>query len=78
MKEHMLSEGVKKVAVLYLQVPYGEEMAKYFEQDFKSSGGEVMLESYPKGISDFKPLLQRLQGYENLYLISYAEDAVLV
>ena len=77
MKEHMVSQGVKKVAVLYIQVPYGEEMAKYFEQEFKSDG-EVLLESYPKGIMDFKPLLQRLQGYDEIYLISYVEDAVLI
>lgn len=77
MKEHMVAEGVKKVAVLYIQVPYGEEMAKQFEQQFKTEG-EVFLESYPKGIMDFKPLLQRLQEYDNIYLISYVEDAVLI
>jgi branched-chain amino acid transport system substrate-binding protein len=78
MKEHLLSQGVKKVAVLYIQLPYGEEMAKYFEQEFKSSGGEAVLESYPKGVLDFKPLLQRFQSFDNVYLISYVEDAVLI
>jgi branched-chain amino acid transport system substrate-binding protein len=78
MKEHILSQGIKRVAVLYIQLPYGEEMAQYFEQEFKSSGGEVVLESYPKGILDFKPLLQRFQGVDSIYLISYVEDAVLI
>jgi ABC-type branched-subunit amino acid transport system substrate-binding protein len=78
MKEYMLSSGIKRVGVLFIQVQYGEEMARYFEGQFRAAGGEVFSAGYRKGITDFRPLLQRMRGFDNLYLITYVEDAALL
>jgi len=78
MKDYVQSLGIKKIGVLYIQVPYGEEMANYFAQAFKESGGQVTIEGYPVETLDFKPLLLRMQGFDRLYIVSYIEDATLL
>lgn len=78
MKEYIVSQGIQSVGVLYIQVPYGEEMAKHFEKVFQQSGGKIALEAYRKDVVNFKPLLQRLQAFDNLYIISYVDDAALI
>ncbi len=78
MKEYVLSLGIRRVGVLFIKLPYGEEMASVFKKDFGASGGEAVLEGYPKTTLDFRPLLQRMRGFTDIYLISYVEDAALL
>lgn len=78
MKNHILSRGIRRIAILHLQVPYGEEMASAFAEEFRESGGEVQVESYRENSVDFRPLLQRVREFEAIYLISYIEDAALI
>lgn len=78
MKTHLMSVGVKRVAVLFIQVQYGEEMARAFEHDFRAAGGEVQLEGYRRETVDFKPLLRRVASFDTVYLISYVDDAAVL
>jgi len=78
MAEHMINEGINDVAVLYIEVPYGKEMATYFKNAFEQAGGRITVEGYPKDTFDFTPLLQRSKRHQAIYIISYIEDAALL
>jgi ABC-type branched-subunit amino acid transport system substrate-binding protein len=78
MKEYVLSLGIRRVGVLFIKLPYGDEMASEFKREFSNSGGEAVLEGYPTTTLDFRPLLQRMRGFTDIYLISYVEDAALL
>jgi len=78
MLEYMKSEGITRVGVIFLRVPYGEELADYFQDQATSAGMVVATEGYPEATTDFAPLLRRLSEFENIYVVSYLEDAALI
>jgi branched-chain amino acid transport system substrate-binding protein len=75
--EHMVSLGVKKMAIVYVDEPFPAGLAKYTKSLAEEKGVEVVLyEKYSKGTKDFTVLLQkvRMSKPDSFYASAYMDD----
>ena len=73
--------GLAKVAILYVDNPYGQSTEKGIETIATSAGLQIVLKSgYPADITDASPLVTKLQqsGAQVLFPVSYISDAELI
>lgn len=71
------SLGIKKVAVLYINLDYGVGINQVFTDKFKGLGGSVVYDDgYAQGATDFRTQLQKVKesGAEALYLPGYYQE----
>lgn len=61
----MANQGVKTVALAYLDEPFPASQAEAFRKWFKDKDIKVVLfEKFPSGTMDYTPILQRLRGIQ--------------
>jgi branched-chain amino acid transport system substrate-binding protein len=71
------SLGIKKVAVLYVNLDYGVGINQVFTDKFKGLGGSVVYDDgYAQGATDFRTQLQKVKesGAEALFLPGYYQE----
>lgn len=55
--------GLRRIAILYVNAPYGKGITDVFTAHFKALGGSiVMAEGYPQGGTDFRAQLTKIQS----------------
>ena len=65
--EHVVSDGIKRAAVLYPDSPYGRELTKQFTQELAKKGGKVVAsQGYKDGQTDFGTEIKALLKSEPL------------
>jgi len=73
--------NAKKVAILYLQLSSTTAIAKVFESEFTSLGGDVLLsEGHLKGTTDFRSTLTKLKGIgaDIVFIPGYLNEMALI
>lgn len=82
MAKYVFNElGIKEIAILNVNNPYGNGLADAFQEGFLELGGEVALrEKYEQGSKDFKTTLLKIKdkGIKAIYTVSQLEDAVII
>lgn len=69
--------GVRKVAIFYVNAPYGQGIASVFKKQFENLGGEVSLEeSYMQGATDFRLQLTKIKedGADWVFIPGYIKE----
>lgn len=69
--------GLRRVAVLYVNVAYGVGITDVFTREFRSLGGEIVSsEGYRQGATDFRTLLTRIaaENPDAIYLPGYVAE----
>lgn len=72
----VLKQGIRKVAILYPDTPYGKEMSALFGGEISKAEGQVVYShSYKEGKTDFGPEIKAMAGPEFLAKIkAYADE----
>ncbi|NMA18183.1 MAG: ABC transporter substrate-binding protein [Clostridiaceae bacterium] len=81
MAQWMFDEGVRKVAMLYLNNDWGVSVKDYVGDIFKELGGEVVLqEPYSDGETDFSAALTKARDAnpDALFIASYYNDGAAI
>jgi branched-chain amino acid transport system substrate-binding protein len=69
--------GLKRIAVLYVNVAYGQGIAEVFSREFEKLGGTIVAkEGYSQGQTDFRSQILKLKTLnpEALYLPGYVAE----
>lgn len=69
--------GIRKIAILYVAVAYGEGITEVFKNEFQKLGGEILaIDSYAQGATDFRSQLTKLKSLkpEAIYLPGYVTE----
>lgn len=69
--------GLRRVAVLYVNVAYGVGITEVFTREFEALGGSIVLsEGYRQGATDFRTLLTKIaaESPEAVYLPGYVAE----
>lgn len=73
--------GIKKIAIAYIDNPYGESTAQGILAEAKKDGFDILLDTaYPSDITDAVPLATKVAstGAQVLFATSYVPDAELI
>jgi len=68
---------LRKVAVLYVNVAYGQGITKVFEREFKKLGGKITVsESYLQGATDFRAQIEKIRASkpDAVYIPGYVRE----
>lgn len=69
--------GIKRVAILYVNVAYGQGIAEVFKREFESRGGQIVaMEGYNQGAKDFRTQITKLKALkpDAVYLPGYVAE----
>jgi len=69
--------GIRKVAILYVNAPYGLGITRVFTERFESLGGKVSIaEAYAQGATDFRAQLTKIKddGAEWVFVPGYVKE----
>jgi branched-chain amino acid transport system substrate-binding protein len=59
--EWMMAKGFKKIAVISEQSDWGQTVVKFFGDDLKTRGGDVVFtEFFNRGLADFRPIITKI------------------
>jgi len=69
--------GIRRVAILYVNLEYGKGIEAVFRRDFEKLGGQVVAsEAYAQGATDFRAQLSKIKALspDALYLPGYYKE----
>ncbi len=79
--ELVISEGHRKVAVIYINNDYGFGLKKVFKEEFEKNRGEIVIvETHGTGEIDFRSLISKVKGMnpEAIFLADLPTEGALI
>jgi branched-chain amino acid transport system substrate-binding protein len=71
--------NIRKIAVLFINAPYGQGITKVFTEKFESLGGNISItESYTQGATDYRTQLTKIKdtGVKWVFVPGYVKEIV--
>jgi len=73
--------GLKTLGVLYINDEFGIQCSRIFKENFEGLGGKILFsESFEKGGSDFRSILQKVKEINppGLYILGYGQSLAFI